>query len=84
MTERATRRAPTCPVAREDRLAEQVVRTGMFGAETSGDTSGYGGLQVRTPALAPLRPYGSYFIPPCCATDRVCGGTRYPPAKTRQ
>jgi NADH-quinone oxidoreductase subunit C len=48
--------------AGEERLSEQVVRTGMFGAETTGDTSGYGGLQVR---LAPLRstprPYGSYF-----------------------
>ena len=46
----------------EEKLSEQVVRTGMFGAETTGDTSGYGGLQVR---LAPLRstprPYGSYF-----------------------
>ena len=49
-------------VAGEDRLAEQVVRTGMFGAETSGDTSGYGGLQVRTaPAVSTPRPYGSYF-----------------------
>ena len=48
--------------AGEEKLSEQVVRTGMFGAETTGDTSGYGGLQVR---LAPLRstprPYGSYF-----------------------
>jgi NADH-quinone oxidoreductase subunit C len=46
----------------EEKLSEQVVSTGMFGAETTGDTSGYGGLQVR---LAPLRstprPYGSYF-----------------------
>ena len=36
--------------AGEDRLAEQVVRHGMFGAKTSGDTSGYGRLLVR---LAP-------------------------------
>ncbi len=48
--------------AGEERLAEQVVRTGMFGAETSGDTSGYGGLQVRLPpGLSTARPYGSYF-----------------------
>jgi NADH-quinone oxidoreductase subunit C len=48
--------------AGEDRLAEQVVRTGMFGAETTGDTSGYGGLQVRlAPGLSSPRPYGSYF-----------------------
>ena len=48
--------------AGEEKLSEQVVGTGMFGAETTGDTSGYGGLLVR---LAPLRstprPYGSYF-----------------------
>ncbi len=48
--------------AGEERLAEQVVRTGMFGAETTGDTSGYGGLQVRlAPGLSSPRPYGSYF-----------------------
>jgi NADH-quinone oxidoreductase subunit C len=48
--------------AGEERLAEQVVRTGMFGADSSGDTSGYGGLQVRlAPALSSPRPYGSYF-----------------------
>jgi len=48
--------------AGEERLAEQVVRTGMFGAETTGDTSGYGGLQVRLPpGLSTPRPYGSYF-----------------------
>jgi NADH-quinone oxidoreductase subunit C len=38
------------------------VRTGMFGASGSGDTSGYGGLQ--TPVLAPApsaRPFGGYF-----------------------
>ncbi len=49
-------------VAGDERLAEQVVRTGMFGAETTGDTSGYGGLQVRlAPGLSSPRPYGSYF-----------------------
>jgi NADH-quinone oxidoreductase subunit C len=48
--------------AGEERLAEQVVRRGMFGAETSGDTSGYGGLQVRLPpGLSTPRPYGSYL-----------------------
>ena len=45
--------------AGEERLAEQVVRHGMFGTETSGDTSGYGRLLVRlAPELsspAPLR-----------------------------
>ena len=48
--------------AGQERLSEQVVSTGMFGAETTGDTSGYGGLQVRRPPeLSTPRPYGSYF-----------------------
>jgi NADH-quinone oxidoreductase subunit C len=48
--------------AGEERLSEQVIRTGMFGAETTGDTSGYGGLQVRrAPLRSSPRPYGSYF-----------------------
>jgi NADH-quinone oxidoreductase subunit C len=34
----------------------------MFGAKTTGDTSGYGGLVVRQAAKVPTeRPYGSYF-----------------------
>ena len=34
----------------------------MFGTETTGDTSGYGGLRVRrAPVLSSPRPYGSYF-----------------------
>jgi len=49
-------------VAGRERLAEQVKRTGMFGAAGTGDTSGYGGLQVRrAPRLSSPRPYGSYF-----------------------
>ena len=49
-------------LAGRERLAEQVKRTGMFGARGSGDTSGYGGLQVRRPPTLPSpRPYGSYF-----------------------
>ncbi|MGN9785066.1 NADH-quinone oxidoreductase subunit C [Nonomuraea sp. ZG12] len=39
-----------------------VARRGMFGAQDSGDTSGYGGLVVRrAPQLSTPRPYGSYF-----------------------
>jgi NADH-quinone oxidoreductase subunit C len=52
------------PAARagQRRLSERVVRTGMFGAAGSGDTSGYGGLQVRrAPVPSSPRPYGSYF-----------------------
>ena len=49
-------------VAGEHRLSQQVERTGMFGTETTGDTSGYGGLRVRRPDQpATPRPYGSYF-----------------------
>ena len=49
-------------LAGQERLNEQVVRTGMFGTGTTGDTSGYGGLQVRrAPPPFTLRPYGSYF-----------------------
>ena len=49
-------------IAGQERLSEQVARTGMFGTRTTGDTSGYGGLRVRrTPVPASLRPYGSYF-----------------------
>ena len=49
-------------VAGRERLAEQVKRTGMFGVSGSGDTSGYGGLQVRRALrLSSPRPYGSYF-----------------------
>ncbi len=48
--------------AGEERLAERVVRTGMFGVSGAGDTSGYGGLRVRfVPGLSSPRPYGSYF-----------------------
>ncbi len=49
-------------VAGQERLSEQVARTGMFGVSTTGDTSGYGGLKVRRPPLLSTpRPYGSYF-----------------------
>ena len=52
---------PAAAAGRE-RLAEQVKRTGMFGASGTGDTSGYAGLQVRrAPRLSSPRPYGSYF-----------------------
>jgi NADH-quinone oxidoreductase subunit C len=48
--------------AGRERLAEPVIRTGMFGAETTGDTSGYGRLRVhRAPPIDSPRPYGSYF-----------------------
>ena len=46
----------------EERLAAPVVRTGMFGAHGTPDTSGYGGLQVHQPLpVSTPRPYGGYF-----------------------
>jgi NADH-quinone oxidoreductase subunit C len=49
-------------IAGRERLSEPVERTGMFGVSTTGDTSGYGGLQVRrTPRVSSTRPYGGYF-----------------------
>jgi len=58
--------------AGQQRLAEPVARTGMFGTHTTGDTSGYGGLRVRRPAVpASPRPYGSYFDD---LADQLAGG----------
>jgi NADH-quinone oxidoreductase subunit C len=46
----------------EERLAAAVERRGMFGAKTTGDTSGYGRLQVRKqPPISSEPPYGGYF-----------------------
>jgi NADH-quinone oxidoreductase subunit C len=46
----------------EARLEAPVLRTGMFGTQTTGDTSGFGTLRVhRAPPLESARPYGSYF-----------------------
>jgi NADH-quinone oxidoreductase subunit C len=48
--------------AGRERLAEPVAQTGMFGAGSTGDTSGYGRLRVRRVVPAgSQRPYGSYF-----------------------
>jgi NADH-quinone oxidoreductase subunit C len=42
--------------------AGEVVRAGMFGTSTTGDTSGYGGLRVFRPVpVSSEPPYGSYF-----------------------
>src|ERR1019366_8874182 len=54
-----------------DRLGGPGVRTGLVGANTTGDTSGYGGLRIRrAPALSSPRPYGSYFDE---VADRLAG-----------
>jgi NADH-quinone oxidoreductase subunit C len=55
---------PGLPARRgeEEPAEEPVVRTGMFGVTGTSDTSGYGRLQVRQPALiASEPPYGGYF-----------------------
>jgi NADH-quinone oxidoreductase subunit C len=67
-------------IAGRDRLAEQVQRTGMFGTSTTGDTSGYGGLEVRrAPTIASPRPYGSYFdeVADVLAAGLQADGTSY-------
>jgi len=66
MSEPDSNQQPAVPdpaeLAGRERLTQPVVRTGMFGASGTGDTSGYGGLQVRRPPrVASSRPYGSYF-----------------------
>jgi NADH-quinone oxidoreductase subunit C len=43
----------------EDRAEQPIVRRGMFGGHTTGDTSGFGGLVVRqSPKVGSERPYG--------------------------
>jgi NADH-quinone oxidoreductase subunit C len=67
-------------IAGRERLAEQVKRTGMFGVEDTGDTSGYGGLKVRrTPLVPSPRPYGSYFdeVADSLASALAAAGTSY-------
>jgi NADH-quinone oxidoreductase subunit C len=54
--------ADAAAIAGRERMSEQVVRTGAFGTQTTGDTSGYGGLRVRKqPPLSSEPPYGGYF-----------------------
>jgi NADH-quinone oxidoreductase subunit C len=58
-------------IAGRERLAEKVLRTGMFGVHGTPDTSGYGGLQVReAPPVSSPRPYGSYFDDVADALDK--------------
>ena len=53
--------SPPAPLG-EEQPTEPVIRTGMFGVQGTGDTSGYGLLRVRRAApLLSERPYGSYF-----------------------
>ncbi|MDE3722403.1 NADH-quinone oxidoreductase subunit C [Nocardiopsis sp. N85] len=55
-----------------ERLAAPVKRTGMFGTATSGDTSGFGGLQVRGSApVSSRRPFTDPDDPRTADFDRV-------------
>src|SRR3954470_19011365 len=58
--QRAEQAADQLPAqAEEERREQPVVRKGMFGAKTTGDTSGYGGLVIRqSPKVSAQRPYG--------------------------
>ena len=58
--QRAEQAADRLPAHSEEERREQpIVRRGMFGAKTTGDTSGYGGLVVRqSPKVSTPRPYG--------------------------
>lgn len=55
-----------------ERLATPVLRTGMFGSDTTGDTSGYGKLRVRpTPPQHTQPPYGDPADPATAYFDEV-------------
>jgi NADH-quinone oxidoreductase subunit C len=58
--QKAEQAADQLPAHREEERAEQpVARLGMFGARTTGDTSGFGRLVVRqSPKVSSERPYG--------------------------
>lgn len=58
--QRAEQAADQLPAhAEQDREEQPIARRGMFGAKTTGDTSGYGGLIVRqSPKVSTPRPYG--------------------------
>src|SRR5690348_5102103 len=58
--QRAEQGADQLPAqAEEERREQPIARTGMFGAKTTGDTSGYGRLVIRqSPKVTAPRPYG--------------------------
>jgi NADH-quinone oxidoreductase subunit C len=58
--QQAEQAADQLPAHREeDRVEQPIARRGMFGARTTGDTSGFGGLVVRqSPKISSPRPYG--------------------------
>ena len=70
----------------QERLDAPVVRTGMFGVQSTGDTSGYGRLRVhRAPPVESSRPYGSYFdtVADALGTALEAAGLRFSDAIER-
>lgn len=63
--QQAEQAADQLPAHREEERVEQpIARTGMFGARTTGDTSGFGRLVVRqAPKVSAARPYGGPRTP---------------------
>jgi len=58
----AEQAADQLPAPTPEHAEQPIVRHGMFGAKTTGDTSGYGRLVIRqAPKVSSPRPYGSYF-----------------------
>nr|WP_242677474.1 NADH-quinone oxidoreductase subunit C [Streptomonospora litoralis] len=58
--------------AGEERLSAPIARSGMFGAKTTGDTSGYGRLLLRkTPRAASQRPFTDPDDPRTASFDTV-------------
>jgi NADH-quinone oxidoreductase subunit C len=62
--QKAEQAADQLPAQREEERVEQpIARKGMFGARTTGDTSGFGRLVVRqSPKVSAERPYGGPAI----------------------
>jgi NADH-quinone oxidoreductase subunit C len=60
--QQAEQAADKLPAPSQNQAEQPIVRQGMFGAGTTGDTSGYGRLVIRqAPKVSTPRPYGGYF-----------------------
>ncbi len=60
--QQAEQAADQLPAPTPEQAEQPIVRTGMFGAKTTGDTSGYGRLVIRqAPKTSSPRPFGGYF-----------------------
>jgi len=60
--QQAEQAADQLPAPTPEQAEQPIAREGMFGAKTTGDTSGYGRLVIRqAPKVSSERPYGGYF-----------------------